>query len=216
MRKMRKYLWVWLSDLHLELDLGQGCYIPILEKINPTRIGLNGDLHKKDEPIHEKNQPFLAWLKANRKIVVHVRGNHDPKRKSILGGKTVRKCRGVINGKKWQALHGHKFDWFGRLWKKRWVDRICDFVFWLLKKEKRHIGPWMETYHHQCHCDARQQAFPYAKKHGLWRIITGHTHRSEHSVIDGIEYINLGYWDWYATVDHQGVAKLHQINSIFE
>lgn len=228
---------LFISDLHLG---GPHCDPQTILKILQIpyrKLFLVGDLIDGDNPIPDSQQAIVIHIRKNRKRIVILKGNHDPREKGF-----VRKILGIRiqtyerftykrNRRRIYVLHGDDCDDTKFLFNWPTLDRL----FSLMIKYLKMVQIWgiglnlLIHWPHKRHAwKVKKKVIEHAKEIQEKRkkrkkrnniVICGHTHLPEHEVSeheDGsrIEYFNCGGPDHraFVTIDQNGNGKLHFAN----
>jgi len=166
-----------------------------------SRLVLNGDTI--DNPRRQLAPPHRQVLDAlialgDRLPVVWVEGNHDQGYRPPNPGKIVFKQAYALGDRRLFITHGAYFDnvmpynrWFIQLF------RVLHELRMRLGAPPVHVAEYAKKWqflYRYLNRNVRMNAVEYAREHGYRAVACGHVHHVEHTVIDGIEYINTGAW----------------------
>lgn len=219
-----------VSDLHLGSPNAKVReFLELLHVSEFKRLILLGDVvHGLD--FHRMEQEHWNALGRIRQLthdnqhkeVIWIAGNHDWRLKplftKILGVQILEdfnEFAWVAGGKKFLAVHGHKFDYlYGA---SKWFQKVSEYGTWL--DGKLHLPLWVRRFSRLTHTVGIMEkgAALRAKFIGAQTVLCGHTHTAKKKRMGDIDYINTGSWVHlpctYVTVSTDGVAELHEFTS---
>jgi UDP-2,3-diacylglucosamine pyrophosphatase LpxH len=181
-----------------------------LTETNFDKLILNGDTidslnFKKFKPRHWRIISLLKKISLERKLVL-IRGNHDEQTKkgnppndfdilpNILNTDFLDEYTLSNRQGNFLVLHGHKFDPT-----LNWpiITDVADWCYQTVQKINRDSAKWLKRQAKQLGGVIellKNSSVKYAKTEGYVGVITGHTHYTEDSLVDGIRFVNGGSW----------------------
>jgi UDP-2,3-diacylglucosamine pyrophosphatase LpxH len=171
----------------------------------------------------------LVSKKGGKKTIVRLAGNHDPYGydfiNRVLGIRTLKEYRWVMNGRKYCAIHGHQFDRL--MFRNPILSKAISGNFLLLQRfdtRGRHMTRLLDHFHNRWLRLAetiKAGATQYALDEGLDVIVTGHVHEAIRPSVE--EFGKPGeYWccgDWtgkncaYIVIDMEGKMELLELTA---
>jgi len=216
-----------LSDIHLGSPVCQAdLIVETLNKHDYDQLIINGDLLDSYH-LHRLCKKQWKVLSELRKIskfkkCVFIAGNHDKHCDIIgvlLGFDFVNNHTEVINDKKIYFTHGDVFDLFIK--NSPMITELASGVYFLLqkldKKQKytRKIKKIVKTWKNAAY-ELAERACKWAHDEKYDTIVLGHTHIAEHTVINSVEYVNLGSQcdlpTSYGLIDFDGNIELKKLD----
>ncbi len=204
---MKQVNTILFSDVHLGSPIARAFdLLGTLKEYHFKKLIIVGDMF---EDLNFKHLTSTHWEllehigKVSRRgvDVVWVEGNHDGKflefMSHMLGIPSRNEYSWEVGGRKFIALHGHKFDNFlsgnpflGRFAAEAYslVQRTISSTFISFLSD-RIADRWQRLSE-----QVADMALAYCKKKGADAIICGHTHFVYHLMKDNVEYYNLASW----------------------
>ena len=228
---MEKTHTLLISDIHLG---SENCHAKLLlgtlQGFDYERIIVIGDLYERGSFICDEQFEIVKYLRANRKKLIYIDGNHDPSLRRVpdrvLGVKAIRKFKWQLGAKRFYAIHGHQFDRFCFIFSEPLIDKMISCAILFLQRmdvRKFHVGRWIDNLHISYSRHVATRACNHARRRKADYIICGHTHRpgifSLQSGKTGraVEYVNCGSWVddpcSFVTIDADGNLKLHFVSA---
>ncbi len=216
------------SDVHLGAPTSRAFdLINTLKEYRFKRLVIAGDMFEDLSFQHLKSTHWellehIGKLSRRGVDVIWLEGNHDIKfyhfMAQMIGIPAHIEYTWEVNGRRFLALHGHRFDSFianndllGRL--------LAEFYTWLQRKFSSHLidmvlfkfaDNWMRVTE-----QVAEHAVEYAKKKNCDIVICGHTHFVYHLKKDSVEYYNVGCWNnspsYILVVQDDGTSEIKVI-----
>jgi UDP-2,3-diacylglucosamine pyrophosphatase LpxH len=199
-----------LSDLHLGASNSRTAHITALLQTRFDRLILNGDtvdslnlrrFRRGDWCILER----LRTVSRERELIL-VRGNHDGRAIEAREFGCLDVLAGILEtapceeydldlpGGRYLVLHGDQFDGTLNL---TWLGDVADWGYRQVQHGSERLAAWLKRrvkrWGSVDEC-VRQGALERARLRGYTGVITGHTHYSDDTWLDGTHYLNTGCW----------------------
>lgn len=218
------YKTVIVSDIHLGIKNSKAKEVVKFLKHHPCeKLILNGDIIdgwqlKKSGKWKKKHTRFFKLImkivsKETCKVI-YLRGNHDDFLDEVLpfeigNFSIVRDHIHESNGKKYYILHGDIFDSITT--NLKWLARLGDVGYTFLLWINRHYNDYRTRrglpYYSLSQRiklavksavsfidDFEKELCVVAKSKKCDGVITGHIHKPDNKIIDGVHYLNSGDW----------------------
>ena len=226
-----------ISDIHLRspncrakllLDTIDGYCFKVLIIVGDLIEDDQVSLDDMEMNLHQFRFIQYLWdrLKSG-KTIIRIGGNHDfsgsDAINKILEIETLKGYRWKIKGRKFCAIHGHKFDRF--IFKNPWLSKIISCIFLFLQRidtKKRFFTRMIDGFHNRWFRLTEvvsQAAMKFAHRKGIDVIFCGHTHEAiKLTSAKGnhiVEYFNCGDWTGYncafITITKDAIVELHTL-----
>jgi UDP-2,3-diacylglucosamine pyrophosphatase LpxH len=162
---------------------------------------LNGDTI--DNPNHRLNDDARQLLDhllktAERINGIWVEGNHDQECRPADSGHICFTESYSVGDNQLFVTHGSYFD--NVMPYHRWFIQLFRFLHTVrlrLGAPPVHVAEYAKKWrflYQYLNKTVMMNAIEYAKENGYGAVACGHVHHLEHTVVDGIEYLNTGAW----------------------
>jgi UDP-2,3-diacylglucosamine pyrophosphatase LpxH len=220
---------LFISDVHLgSPGCRAEMLLEFLQRIRAETLFLVGDIVDVESlsqrffwPQHHNDvlRAFLAHARRGTRVV-YIPGNHDIQARAYAGlnfGRVEIRRHAIHEsaaGKKYLVMHGDELD--QHLRRDAWRHRLGSLAYRHLLKLNGHVNdqrrkaglnywPLASSLKHRSRAaqaymeNFRAAAIACAASRGVDGCITGHIHRPEIYVAEGIEYLNCGDWVEHCT-----------------
>lgn len=215
-----------VSDLHLGLRAARaGELLGVLARVRFERLILLGDLFH-DLAFRRLGGEAWTLLRYLRRLaqvpsgveVVCISGNHDRHLRDaiawLIGVPARESYAFAAGGKRYEALHGDRFDRF--ISQNPKVAQLVSSVYGFCERRLSHEGVWPERvdrWHARALSDQiATAALAYGRSAALDVVVCGHTHEPTIRAAQGVAYVNTGAWigrpGSFVTVGSAGI-RLH-------
>jgi UDP-2,3-diacylglucosamine pyrophosphatase LpxH len=192
-----------VSDLHVGSPyFKRQLFLDFLEALPANAaLVLNGDTIDNPQQILTAKEAGVISALAELSLhqpVIWIEGNHDRDYQPEASGKIKFVPSYELPEKRLFVAHGSYFD--NVMPRHRWFITLFRLLHTLRLKlgaPPVHVAEYAKKWGFLFRCLHRavmMNAVEYAREHNFQAVACGHVHHTEHTVIDGIEYLNSGAW----------------------